>query len=90
VIDSSEPPSFDELFAATGGARLGMRARANQKGKLLRTQDIDNKDSAVVISSLPEVIVGVAEETNSSEGETKSISPVVEKKKRKKDRKPKN
>lgn len=34
----SSPPSFDELFEATGGARLGMRARANQKGKIARTE----------------------------------------------------
>jgi Pin2-interacting protein X1 len=33
------PPSYAELFAATGGARLGMRARANQKGKHLRTEN---------------------------------------------------
>ena len=32
------PPSYADLFAATGGARLGMRARASQKGKILRTE----------------------------------------------------
>ena len=32
------PPSYAELFAATGGARLGMRARASQNGKILRTE----------------------------------------------------
>ena len=32
------PPTYDELFAATGGARLGMRARASQKGKIMRTE----------------------------------------------------
>jgi Pin2-interacting protein X1 len=32
------PPTYAELFAATGGARLGMRARASQKGKILRTE----------------------------------------------------
>jgi len=26
------PPSFEELFRATGGVRLGMRARRRQKG----------------------------------------------------------
>ena len=31
-------PSFDELFIATGGKRLGMRARADQKGKIRRTE----------------------------------------------------
>jgi Pin2-interacting protein X1 len=35
---SSAPPSYAELFAATGGARLGMRARAKQPGKILRTE----------------------------------------------------
>jgi Pin2-interacting protein X1 len=33
-------PSFEELFKATGGARLGMRARANQAGKFKRTETI--------------------------------------------------
>jgi Pin2-interacting protein X1 len=36
--DIDAPPSYAELFAATGGARLGMRARASQKGKILRTE----------------------------------------------------
>ena len=36
--DTEAPPSYAELFAATGGARLGMRARASQKGKILRTE----------------------------------------------------
>lgn len=30
--------SYEELFKATNGARLGMRARADQKGKILRTE----------------------------------------------------
>ena len=37
--ESSDPPTYEELFKATGGARLGMRARASQKGKHLRTED---------------------------------------------------
>ena len=37
-------PTFDELFAATGGARLGMRARASQKGKFLRTEGAQEVD----------------------------------------------
>lgn len=37
-LEASSPPSYEELFAATGGARLGMRARAKQTGKLLRTE----------------------------------------------------
>ncbi len=35
---SSVAPSFDELFIATGGKRLGMRARAEQRGKIRRTE----------------------------------------------------
>jgi Pin2-interacting protein X1 len=31
-------PSYADLFKATGGARLGMRARAEQTGKLKRTE----------------------------------------------------
>jgi hypothetical protein len=31
-------PSFDDLFKATGGARLGMRARNKQTGKIARTE----------------------------------------------------
>lgn len=31
-------PSFDELFKATGGARLGMRARRAQPGKIARAE----------------------------------------------------
>jgi hypothetical protein len=38
VDDAPPPPTYAELFAATGGARLGMRARASQKGKFLRTE----------------------------------------------------
>jgi Pin2-interacting protein X1 len=33
-----DAPSFEELFAATGGARLGMRARAAQPGKIARAE----------------------------------------------------
>ena len=39
--DAEKPPSYADLFAATGGARLGMRARANQKGKILRTETLN-------------------------------------------------
>lgn len=31
-------PSFDDLFKATGGVRLGMRARTSQIGKIRRTE----------------------------------------------------
>ena len=39
VTDSLIVPSYDDLFQATGGARLGMRARMNQVGKLKRTEE---------------------------------------------------
>uniref|UniRef100_A0A7S2DWI2 G-patch domain-containing protein n=1 Tax=Octactis speculum TaxID=3111310 RepID=A0A7S2DWI2_9STRA len=42
--NSTEVPSFDELFAATGGARLGMRARRSQNGKIRRAEAVDTKD----------------------------------------------
>ena len=38
AMASSAAPSFDELFIATGGKRLGMRARAEQRGKIRRTE----------------------------------------------------
>jgi Pin2-interacting protein X1 len=37
-VEGSAMPSYAELFAATGGARLGMRARAKQPGKHARTE----------------------------------------------------
>lgn len=37
--DRKQNVSLDELFHATGGVRLGMRARASQIGKLKRTGD---------------------------------------------------
>jgi len=36
--DISSGFSYEELFKATNGARLGMRARTEQKGKILRTE----------------------------------------------------
>ncbi len=40
--ESKNTPTFEELFAATGGARLGMRARANQNGKIQRTEALED------------------------------------------------
>ena len=38
--DSSlHEPTLDDLFKATGGKRMGMRARSEQKGKHQRTED---------------------------------------------------
>jgi len=61
-----EPPSFDELFKATGGARLGMRARRRQTGKLERSDHVklsaddaascqDNESKAETRANLSEV-----------------------------------
>ncbi|CAM9614656.1 unnamed protein product [Discosporangium mesarthrocarpum] len=37
----SSSSMYDQMFRATGGARMGMRARASQKGKWLRTEGGD-------------------------------------------------
>lgn len=37
-LGTTDSINYDELFKATGGARLGMRARREQKGKILRTE----------------------------------------------------
>ena len=47
--DAMDNPSFEDLFKATGGKRLGMRARSEQKGKLLRTECMEG--SSVVAST---------------------------------------
>lgn len=39
-LESTEVPTFEELFKATGGARLGMRARRKQTGKLERADHV--------------------------------------------------
>jgi hypothetical protein len=39
---SKNAPSFEDLFKATGGARLGMRARASQNGKIKRTEHLED------------------------------------------------
>lgn len=61
-------PSYDELFKATGGARLGMRARADQKGKLKRTEglDVESKIESVSISAPISNIAQVATVTESA------------------------
>lgn len=60
VDDADTAPTFAELFAATGGARLGMRARASQKGKHLRTEG----------SLIEEVAVSLSEEVEEIEGDS--------------------
>jgi hypothetical protein len=46
-----EMPSFDELFKATGGARLGMRARRAQKGKWERADDDGGRRAAPAVGA---------------------------------------
>ena len=61
------PPSYADLFAATGGARLGMRARASQKGKILRTEGTQPlKDE-----SMPPSSTNLDEKNSSSSSGTK-------------------
>jgi Pin2-interacting protein X1 len=54
-IDSKNAPSYDDLFAATGGARLGMRARAEQKGKHKRTEIFYNNNVELKIKKTEEL-----------------------------------
>ena len=68
--DAEKPPSYADLFAATGGARLGMRARASQKGKILRTE-----------SSNVDVRLSTAEQSVSSDTQSLMESDAKRKKK---------
>ena len=43
--------SYEDLFAATGGARLGMRARAKQSGKLKRTEEEQKSQDIEIVKS---------------------------------------
>lgn len=47
VADEAGGCMYDKMFKATGGARMGMRARASQNGKLARTEGDDNGSNAV-------------------------------------------
>jgi len=60
------PPSYDDLFKATGGARLGMRARADQKGKLKRTDD----ESSAKVPNTADTKVETSNEINKAESES--------------------
>ena len=76
--DAEKPPSYADLFAATGGARLGMRARANQKGKILRTE-ILNGD--VVLRTTDYLVDPVSKNTQ----ECETIEPETKREKRSRD-----
>lgn len=86
-------PSYDDLFKATGGARLGMRARADQKGKLKRTEDqmtskieTDSALQVTAVSVAPPVGAGVAEAltTSSADSDSSDVAEQQPKKKAKK------
>ena len=48
---AEEHPSLEDLFKATGGKRMGMRARMDQSGKFKRTEEeyISNKKIKIII-----------------------------------------
>lgn len=61
--EKSRPPSYEELFAATGGARLGMRARADQSGKFKRSETIDShhRETAPAPGAVPMKVDAIPE-----------------------------
>lgn len=87
------PPSYADLFAATGGARLGMRARASQKGKFLRTEGgisaIDSQTDLIAAlepevkrkkkSRSADTIALVAEDSNNN---VQALEPEMKRKKK--------
>lgn len=52
--------SYEELFKATGGLRMGMRARASQKGKWTRAENGEMTKS--VMCACAEVLVAKGEQ----------------------------
>ena len=82
--------NYDELFKATGGARLGMRARGEQSGKFKRSEalntqtketdiDIENSDKIVIeIGNCDESNTGVDEHVDVTSTEIESESEVSE------------
>lgn len=83
------PLSYDDLFKATGGARLGMRARADQKGKLKRTEDqMANKagtdGSAEAVTSAVTVVAEGATTSSSKVSDSESDEQPAKKAKKSK------
>ena len=74
------PPSMEDLFKATGGARLGMRARADMSGKFQRAE----KD---VSTALPDEKTDKKE--RNAEGTSQEKREKREKKREKKEKKEK-
>lgn len=83
--------SYDELFEATGGARLGMRARGSQKGKFLRTEHmLSGQDNSVAeLSGGHDAAVDPVDDMNDSETKQKKSKKVKKDKKDKKEKKAK-
>ena len=89
------PPTMEELFVATGGARLGMRARADQKGKLLRVEGTGYDPNAAVklaakiienVNIIPLSTDSVVEvDADDSEAEKKKLKKQKKEKKRSRD-----
>ena len=84
--DESAPPTFDELYAATGGARLGMRARMSQKGKLTRAEKVFTASEKSVCPTNVQAEPAVATDTSQPEDE-EQYTTEKESKKTKKDKK---
>eukprot|EP01038_Epipyxis_sp_PR26KG_P011292 gene11292-15149_t len=84
-------PTFEELFHATGGARLGMRARADQKGKFKRTENISIIKESSNIDNMTEDVklsnFDLVSEENSPEEDNEDSITAKDKKKRKKEKK---
>ena len=76
VDGTNAPPSYAELFAATGGARLGMRARASQKGKILRTEGLSLTELVEISNDEIESIV-VKADSSAKRKKTKVLDTVT-------------
>ena len=85
---SDAPPTMEELFAATGGARLGMRARADQPGKFARAErDVNSVGGNIVAKN--ESKSGEGEGGGEGGGEEEVKEKEKEKKEKKKEKKEK-
>lgn len=87
---SRNAPTFEQLFAATGGARLGMRARASQKGKILRTEQAPQAPLSSNVSAANSVAITGAAQTkiipkvkSSEENDPEAANEVKKEKKKK-------
>eukprot|EP00606_Chrysophyceae_sp_TOSAG23-5_P001217 GSChrysophyteH2.ASY1.ANO1.265.1 assembled CDS len=88
--DDGNEPSMADLFAATGGARLGMRARADQKGKLLRVEKADydtNASAALMAQIISEPQSEAEEEKDKKEKREKREKKEKKEKREKKEKK---